>query len=103
MKLVIEIPEDEYIRLKKIYETNCKYTPNTWLPSYMTAIGNGTPLPKNHGRLIDADAFIKENQDYTDIVLECKSQGGYNCFKDTLDGLIFDAPTIIEADKGGVE
>jgi len=82
MKVVIEIPEDEYIRLKKIYETNCKYTPNTWLPSYMTAIGNGTPLPKGHGRLIDADDVNNHIIGFVDL---------RSC------------PTIIEADKAESE
>ena len=47
-------------------------------------IKNGTPLPKGHGRLIDADALIF-NADY---------------WEPYISKLDFDnAPTIIEADK----
>ena len=95
MKLVIDIPKEtlDAIKTGRIFLTKALYD----------AFENGTPLPKGHGRLIDADAFVKENDDYTDIVLECKSQGGYNCYKDTLDSLVFDAPTIIEADREAAE
>lgn len=43
-------------------------------------INNGTPLPKGHGRLIDADHFLKTNWEHPDYALS-------------------DAPTIIEADE----
>lgn len=55
---------------------------------YLRRLKNGTPLPKGHGRLIDADAYI-------DKTAEC----GW------LDDIPIDefnriTPTIIEADKG---
>lgn len=54
------------------------------------AIASGTPLPKNHGRLIDADALYEN----TEI---CHSdEDGYACVRWKE---INDAPTIIEADK----
>ena len=46
MKIVIDIPEETYHKIK------------TGLYDYgdmNIIIKNGTPLPKNHGRLIDAD------------------------------------------------
>lgn len=50
------------------------------------AIANGTPLPKGHGRLIDADAFIKQ-----------ESCCGY--IEDMeIDYFKQNTPTIIEAD-----
>ena len=65
MQIVIDIPEDDYQRI-------CE----TKLPSYgaitdiihraFKYIKNGKPLPKGHGRLIDADAlenYIKEDAD----------------------------------------
>ena len=54
---------------------------------------------KRHGRLIDADEFLKENKDYTGWVLCSDAWGGENAYKDTLEDLINEAPTIIDADK----
>ena len=59
------------------------------------AVKKGIPLPKNHGRLIDADSLIK--------AIEEKAKRLSNA--DTINGLcgavalIFDEPTIIEAEK----
>lgn len=64
------------------------------------ALYNGTPLPKGHGRLIDADAVEKEmnkaeveadrNADYyTSDKIDCAME------------YIIGAETIIEADKEG--
>ena len=63
---------------------------NFWLDSGLSLsnaydfIKNGTPLPRGHGRLIDADAMwdIYHSNDYD--------------FYEALD----DAPTILEADEG---
>ena len=54
MKLVVEIDEETYKDIKKgkIY-SSIRDVP---LES-VNAIANGTPLPKGHGRLVDADAF----------------------------------------------
>lgn len=74
----------------------------------------GTPLPKGHGRLIDADAFIDGLRDSS------KRQRYNECFIDehlTVDDVFQaviesleneglaegDAPTIIEADEEGAE
>lgn len=51
------------------------------------AVQLGTPLPKGHGRLIDADELYNS--------LEFPNQQFAKAFKDILN----DAPTIIEADK----
>lgn len=78
MKIVIDIPEDLYEVVKEdgipLYKEERKVLAD--------AIANGTPLPKGHGRLIDAD--YKVSSDGRTI--------------DTVCGHI--APTIIEADKG---
>ena len=55
---------------------------------------NGEILPKGHGRLIDADAFEKDNLE----LWECDFIHPKYC--DTLADLVSDAPTVIEADKG---
>ena len=79
MKIVIDIPEGALESVKRYYEQNqecyalCAY------------VANGTPLPKGHGRLIDADdiALIDEQfyvpSDYY-----------------VAERAINDAPTIIE-------
>ena len=81
IELVIKIPEEKYQGILNMTEeildagTFCS-------PRYLyKAVLYGTPLPKGHGRLIDADDLLAEiNQfDYYDNVKE--------------------APTIIEADK----
>ena len=54
------------------------------------AIINGTALPK-HGRLIDADAFEKDNSE----LWECDFIHPKYC--DTLADLVSNAPTILEA------
>ena len=85
MKIVIDITEKEFERV-------CRTTLS--LDGSMQiyrAIREGTPLPKGHGRLIDADALQKQA-----IRVELKY------LQRELDVItmiqIIDAPTIIEAD-----
>lgn len=48
MQIVIDIPEETYKEIKEgFYDKNTR--------KMAIAIGNGIPLPKGHGRLIDAD------------------------------------------------
>ena len=76
IEVVIKISEEDYKR-------------GTAMAS---AIRNGTPLPKGHGRLIDADALRCENADFDT----------YNDYCTMFDEIDI-APTIIEADKGETE
>jgi len=74
MKLLIDIPEWLYQDIQEYLH-----------PSPLDkVIQNGIPLPKRHGRLIDADAYRKEMLDSRE----------FDFFK-RLDM----QPTIIEADK----
>ena len=85
MKIVIDIDE-------KIFKEVTKYdgivpSGNRLYDSILLSIYNGTPLPKGHGRLIDADNIT------------------FSCFFDAGDYAqarrgIYEVPTIIEADKG---
>jgi hypothetical protein len=62
MQLVINIDE-------RLYEiiTNPKKLPTMYHASRCAdAVRNGTPLPKGHGRLIDADALGEELHRYTE-------------------------------------
>ena len=85
IELVIKIPENTYD------ECNGNvYFPDTGAIVW-DAVSKGTPLPKKHGRLIDADAFIEQ-----------ESCCGYIEDMD-IDYFKQNTPTIIEADKGEEE
>jgi hypothetical protein len=75
MQVVINISEKDYQTLKKKEEFDAMY-----LNYYEKLIVYGTPLPKGHGRLIDADYKVSSDGRTIDAVC------GYI------------APTIIEAD-----
>jgi hypothetical protein len=93
MQIVIEFPKDvweRYVNLALDGET---------LSFWGNLIANGTPLPKGHGRLIDANKFLKDNEAYTGWVLNSSDWGGENAYKDALEDLVNEAPTILEADK----
>jgi len=77
MQIVIDISDRKY---KWIVDN-----PQTYTDYLDEAIRNGTPRPKGHGRLIDADALKNE------------WKNGFH--KKIVDALMDDAPTIIEADK----
>lgn len=86
IELVIKIPEDIY-----------QYVMNTGTYGHYRfnsakAIRNGTPLPKGHGRLIDADALKMGTRVCGDRYLSKTSLFVAN-------KVIEQADTIIEADK----
>lgn len=92
MDIVISISEDTYKRHKwRVDHDTCT--------ELDIAVAKGVPLPKGHGRLIDADKFLKDNEAYTGWILDSSDWGGENAYKDTLEDLVNDADTIIEADK----
>lgn len=88
MKIVIDIPEKTYKQLGFLNEQGF----GTIIDE---AVANGTPLPKGHGKLINADSLIK--------TIEEKAKRLSNA--DTINGLcgavalIYDEQAIIEADK----
>lgn len=91
MKIVIEIDD---ARFKDIRRIACVQLENYHFKTVEQIIASGTPLPKSHGRLIDADKIGLTN-------FECFMCGGD--YKEGLKMLIHKietAPTIIEADKG---
>ena len=80
MEIVIKIPKSVYNYVKQLgniptIDTQC----------VANAIFDGIPLPKGHGRLIDADALKNE------------WKNGFH--KKIVDALMDDAPTIIEAES----
>jgi hypothetical protein len=92
MKLVIDVDEEDYGELTQTGENTINLVV---LLDLREAVRNGTPLPKNYGRLISADNLIK--------AIEEKAKRLSNA--DIINGLcgavalIFDAPTIIEAES----
>ena len=90
MQIVIKIPEWKYKSICEGIEAYKKCGVVGIEHSVHEAIYNGTPLPKGHGRLIDADALI-DSLDASDRDIYCKAV------------IEEDAPTIIEADKAESE
>lgn len=104
IELVIKISEKVYNAL-----THIEFDANLVTDEMRKSIANGTPLPKGHGRLIDADAFIAKMEDaskrqkYKELLID-------DCLTvdDVFDAIIGslknkglangDTPTIIEAD-----
>ena len=86
MKVIIDIPEDIYTRLfdNGIQDNEIAVDD---VCEMARALRLGIPLPKNHGRLIDADELYNS--------LEFPTQQFASAFKQVLD----DAPTIIEAEE----
>lgn len=91
IELVIKIDEEEYINIKNAINSLIENgVERASMSKLCLAILDGTPLPKGHGRLIDADDIrVIELEDSLYILRHEKG--------DEIDFYI-DAPTIIEAD-----
>ena len=110
MKLLIDIPEDVFKRTVFYREfrdiNDCVTT--------IKALENAIPLPKGHGRLIDADAFIAfmedvtERQRYKELLIDERITVD-DVIKAVIESLQNkglaegNSPTIIEADKESEE
>ena len=96
MQIVIDIPE-EIIK-------DAKESPN-YYPSYLfgtiwKSIGNGTPLPKGHGRLIDADKLLDEFTELNAVSFYEANEHSREAYYE-LKNCIKNAPTVLEADMRG--
>ena len=91
MKIVIEIDEEEYEKNKT---ARCDYH------TLRMAIMNGTPLPKGHGRLIDADALEKKMCDREEELGDDRALWESSAVSVALDMF---APTIIPAEGSDAE
>ena len=87
MQIVIDIPEEEYEVI--VNSEDCG------LHTLTRAIANGIPLPKGHGRLIDADKINDSD------IKAVKRNGKIYVELSDLQNLIDNAPTVLEADKEG--
>ena len=86
MQIVIDIPKEIFDRCRE-YRLRCGEA-----EVLEGAVANGMPLPKGHGRLIDADAVLEQMRNTFDM------QELYLPIH--LKELVIDEmPTIIEADK----
>ena len=93
MQRVIEIDEETYNEIKKIVANGNE------MCFMQTLIANSTPLPKGHGRLIDADKFLERVKKSREHEAYMHSWTADNVLE-RLDSWY--APTIIEADKEGL-
>ena len=86
IELLIKINEEQYKFIKQSMTFDAVKNYPALLYDICEHIANGTPLPKGHGRLIDADTLIY----LTETCIETT---------DAFIELIQDAQPIIEADK----
>lgn len=80
MKLVIDIPEEEYMLIKMSDKT--VFADASSKECMLHAIKNGTVLPKGHGDLIDR-SLLHTNYIGTEIGTDCE---------------VYLAPTVLEAE-----
>ena len=104
MKVVIDIPKEDYEKIIKI--TNAwRYTGTTIVGSAYHAIAKGTVLPKGHGDLIDRDdvkisyeTSLKQTLCNNDKGIDLSKYADIHCaeFNEFIDKV----PPVILADKG---
>lgn len=94
MKILVDLPDDYYEALlssSHVYLTRGgRGNGKTLISTVLVAVANGTPLPKGHGRLIDAGKLESCTVYYAPRGFE----GLLMRYAD-----LQNAPTIIEADK----
>lgn len=100
MQLVIDIPEEMYAEIMD--ENGIE----TMLIPYDDIIRNGTPLPKGHGRLIDADylkdvILLHNFHGNNKNIVPYSDRRGYRLRQREVDEGIINAPIIIEAESEG--
>lgn len=96
MKIVIDIPEEQYEIIKECAKNQDNFCSE--VDSAEKIISRGIPLPKNHGRFIDADMLKND--------MQAKSEWYGDIFIDVIGrviDVIDNAPTIIESDKAESE
>ena len=86
MQIVIDIPNSLYANLQKIQNGSIASK------RLLDCVRNGTPLPKGHGRLIDADKIVAE-------ATERMKYPANHKYMECVIAHMKLAPTIIEADK----
>ena len=103
MQIVINIPEVFYEALKKTDTmVSGQRSGKTLMSVIYSAVANGTPLPKNHGDLIDRDKLLNTLEELEWIRVNCSIDEDNT---NVLEDIIAEIPTIIktDADKEGKE
>lgn len=105
IELVIKLPEE---LLSKINDENYQSIISWYDTTLYYAILSGMPLPKKHGRLIDADALMKlygleDATKYGNETAEQQTHSYDTMMMYEIADMLDDAPTIIEADKENEE
>lgn len=90
MQVVINIDDDVYKRALVYKDVQLASNSANDLSELITAVANGTPLPKGHGELVDKN-------DVVSVILFSKLFDSARCSEvtETLNNI----PTIIEVDK----
>ena len=84
MKIVIDIPKEMYQKIKETSRfISGRRSGKRFDYILFNAVNNGTPLPKEHGRLIDADVLVDGMEDNYEF---CEAVNA--------------TPTIIKAERG---
>ena len=104
MRIVIDIPEVFYEALRKTDEIiRGQRSGKTLMSVIYNAVSQGIPLPKGHGRLIDADALKAEIMQWQRDISNPEAKRGARLAEAHYQDLINKSPTIIEADKAESE
>ena len=90
MPVVINVSEARFRDIQRIAEVQLE---SNHFKTAEQIIANGTPLPKGHGRLIDADELNEQE------IPAIKKDDVVYVKLSTLQDLIDNAPTIIEAES----
>lgn len=101
MKIVIDISENIYNLIRSADDANRDFV---YKADLMRAINDGVLLPKNHGRLIDADhlkdvSLLHNNHVTNKYLVPYKDRNGYRMRDREVMEALINAETIIEADK----
>ncbi len=100
MKLVIEIDDVRYKDIQRIASVQLE---SYHFKTAEQIIANGTPLPKGHGRLIDADELKTLSYEVLVDTDNPNRADGLSACNGIVEDDIDYAPTIIEADKAESE
>ena len=92
MQIVIDISEERFRNIQRIAEVQRE---SNHFKTAEQIVADGTPLPKGHGRLIDADALNIRMEQRMDEIGDDESIWESS---NVVTALNMFAPTIIEAD-----
>jgi hypothetical protein len=95
MEIVINIDDKLYEIIKNPNQLSTMYHAS----KCAEAVRNGVPLPKGHGKLIDA-GLLDKSLEIAQVNLEDELSKAFDDGLTWASEVLNDAPTIIEADKG---